>query len=65
MGVGFPHCYTVFGPFTVYYDIYLDHIKGLKEIKAKKPQAYVSLMWHLFRLASYVYPDLSALFWLT
>ena len=45
---------------NLYYGVYLDHIKGLNEIKEKKPQAYTSLMRRLFRMASYVYSGLSA-----
>ena len=45
---------------NLYYGVYLDHIKGLNEIKQQKPQAYTSLMQRLFRMASYVYSGLSA-----
>ncbi|KAF8337230.1 hypothetical protein F5887DRAFT_1078352 [Amanita rubescens] len=43
---------------NLYHGVYLDHIKGLNDIKAQKPLAYTSLLRRLFRMASYVYSDL-------
>ncbi|KAF8637759.1 hypothetical protein AX14_010269, partial [Amanita brunnescens Koide BX004] len=39
---------------NLYHGVYLDHIKGLNEIKEEKPLAYTSLMRRLFHMVSYV-----------
>ena len=52
---------------NLYHGVYLDHIKGLNEIKEEKPLAYTSLMRRLFHMVSYVmvYSGLSVACWLT
>ncbi|KAF8327523.1 hypothetical protein F5887DRAFT_1083736 [Amanita rubescens] len=43
-----------------YHGVYLDHIKGLNDIKAQKPLAYTSLLRRLFRMASKTHGDVGA-----